>query len=298
MKISKWLCTLLCAVLLCAMPMTAFAAELDENSPSGSAVISAQVPSSHTLTVNADGASVFADNTIVDGTASLARQSTPTLLIRAESGRKLQAVTLDGIDITNKLKNGRFTLPKVITAHTLTVTTVEETIPSAVTYTVTGTVKQNGKPVSGITLELRSELKTFVTGSDGTFRFEKVESGHHSLTALKDGKVVGYAEFTLSDGSVELNYSVAEDGTVNITVPENTAAINLDINLTDDGILQIADVQAIKGTTPGGNSPQTGDTTNIYFWLIILCVSGLVVVTLSTKKNDRRKNNNGNIKGL
>ena len=39
--------------------------------------------------------------------------------------------------------------------------------PTQKTYTVVGTVTENGQPAAGITLELRSKLKTFVTGADG-----------------------------------------------------------------------------------------------------------------------------------
>ena len=161
---------LLITGLLLTMPLTVFAQTLDENNQSGSAVISAAVPSSHTLTVVSDGAQVFFNGIAVNDTVSLERQSTPQLLIRADSGRKITSVTLNGEDVTNQLVGGRLTLPKVI--------------------------------------------------SDGRLIV---------LTA------------------------------------------------------------AVKDTPPGGNSPQTGDNSNIYLWMILLAFSGgtLIIFFVMNRKNKK-----------
>ena len=113
--------------LLLTMPLTVFAQTLDENNQSGSAVISAAVPSSHTLTVVSDGAQVFFNGIALNNTVSPERQSTPQLLIRADSGHKITSVTLDGEDVTNRLVDGRLTLPKVISDGRLIVLTAAET---------------------------------------------------------------------------------------------------------------------------------------------------------------------------
>lgn len=124
----KYAFVLLIAGLLLTMPLTVFAQTLDENNQSGSAVISAAVPSSHTLTVVSDGAQVFFNGIAVNDTVSPERQSTPQLLIRADSGRKITSVTLDGEDVTNQLVGGRLTLPKVISDGRLIVLTAAETV--------------------------------------------------------------------------------------------------------------------------------------------------------------------------
>lgn len=124
----KYAFVLLIAGLLLTMPLTVFAQTLDENNQSGSTVISAAVPSSHTLTVVSDGAQVFFNGIAVNDTVSLERQSTPQLLIRADSGRKITSVTLDGEDITNRLVGGRLTLPKVISDGRLIVLTAAGTV--------------------------------------------------------------------------------------------------------------------------------------------------------------------------
>ena len=79
------------------------------------------MPSSHTLTVVSDSAQVFFNGIAVNDTVPLERQSTPQLLIRADSGRKITSVTLDGEDVTNRLVGGRLTLPKVISDRRLIV---------------------------------------------------------------------------------------------------------------------------------------------------------------------------------
>ena len=131
MKKIKCAFVLLITGLLLTVPLTVFAQTLDENNQSGSTVISAAVPSSHTLTVVSDGAQVFFNGIAVNDTVPLERQSTPQLLIRADSGRKITSVTLDGEDVTNRLVGGRLTLPKVISDGRLIVLTaaVKDTPP-------------------------------------------------------------------------------------------------------------------------------------------------------------------------
>lgn len=128
MKKIKCAFVLLITGLLLTMPLTVFAQTLDENNQSGSTVISAAVPSSHTLTVVSDGAQVLFNEIAVNDTVSLERQSTPQLLIRADSGHKITSVTLNGEDVTNQLVGGRLTLPKVISDGRLIVLTAAETV--------------------------------------------------------------------------------------------------------------------------------------------------------------------------
>lgn len=237
-------------LLLCSMSMTAFANE---------ATIETIVPDSHTITVTADGADVFC-NGESGNLFTVERLSEPTLLIRAASGKEITKIQLNGENITAKVEGGYYTLEPIYEDKTLTVETKDAPTAQGETYTLQGTVIRNGQPVKDITMELRSTLKTDVTDKDGKFSFSNVECGKHSLTAIENGKIVGYVEFVLTEGS-EVNMSLS-DGVYTLTVNKNDIGINLTLNLSDDDTMNIASVTGIKTDEKpgGGNQIDTSDT--------------------------------------
>lgn len=183
----------LCIMLLGMTAISASAATLDNANKDGAMTISAEVPSTHKITVaNTDGGAEVIYNQAVGSVFTVERLSKPKLTVRAKSGYAIKSVKLGETDITAQLISGSITLEAIYEDKTLTVVTeATESNPNEQTYTVKGKVTQNGNPVGDVTLELRgSSLKTAVTGNDGTFQFDKVETGHHSLTAIMDGKIV------------------------------------------------------------------------------------------------------------
>lgn len=259
----KMMTLLLSFLLLCSMSMTAFAEE---------ATITATVPDRHTVTVTADGAEVFC-NGQSGSRFSVDRLSEPTLLIRAESGKEITQIRLNGEDITDQVKGGYYTLEPIYENKTLTVETRDAPAAQGRAYTVQGTVNRNGQPVKDITVELRSSLKTDVTDRDGKFSFGDVECGKHSLTAVENGKIVGYVEFVLADGRA-VNLSLSE-GIYAVTADRNKIGINLTLNLADDGTMSIAGVTGVQDSeNQGGTGPQTADSSMVWLWAALLLVSG------------------------
>ncbi len=255
---------LLSLLLLCSMSIAAFA----ENT-----TITTTVPDSHTLTVTADGAEVFCNGQ--EGSRfTVDRLSKPTVLIRAESGKEITQVLLNNEDITSQIKGGYYTLAPVYEDKALTVTTKDAPVPQGKIYTLKGTVKRNGDPVAGITLELRSTLKTDVTDKDGTFSFEDVECGKHSLTALENGKIVGYTEFVLNKGGT-VDFYLAENGVYTVTADQNEIGIDLTLNLNDDSTMNIEKIDSVKKSESPGetNIPNTGDSTNLLLWLVLTLIA-------------------------
>ena len=274
---------LLSLLLLCSMSMTVFAKEV---------TITTTVPDSHTISVTADGADVFC-NEQSGNQFTVDRLSEPTLLIRAESGREITQIRLNGEDITNQLKGGFYTLKPIYENKTLTVVTGDAPAAQGKTYTVQGTVRRNGQPVEGVTIELRSILKTDVTDKDGKFSFSNVECGKHSLTAIENGKIIGYTEFVLAEGSA--TDSSLSNGIYTVTANKNEIGINLMLNLEDDGIMSIASVTGIQASgKPGGgnqgstNSPQTGDNTNQLLWLVLMFLAFAGIVATFAYGRKRR----------
>ena len=94
---------LLCFLLLCTYSVTAFAAEPEAEETN--TVISVTVPDSHKITVTADSARVFYEG--VSGEEfTVERLGEPRLLIRAESGKVIKSVMINGEDVTEELHGG------------------------------------------------------------------------------------------------------------------------------------------------------------------------------------------------
>ena len=274
---------LLCFLLLCTCSVTAIAAEPEAEETN--TVISVTVPDSHKITVTADSARVFYEGVSGDS-FTVERLSTPRLLIRAESGKVIKTVMLNGEDVTAELHGGYLDLAPVYEDKVITVTAEDEPVARDETYTVKGKVTLNGQPLSEVDLELRSTLKTTKTDSSGNFVFTDVEPGEHSLTALKEGKVIGYLSFELKKDN-KADVALLEDGTYTVSVDQNGAGVELHLVLNEEkGTL--APTEAVTVQKP--STPQTGDNTNLSWWWLLLILSATCIVALETYRRKKQVN--------
>ena len=264
---------LLCFLLLCTCSVTAFAAEPEAEETN--TVISVTVPDSHKITVTAENATVFYAG--VSGEEFIEeRLSEPRLLIRAESGKVIKSVMINGEDVTEELHGGYLDLAPVYEDKVITVTTEDEPVAPKETYTAKGKVTLNGQPLSEVDLELRSTLKTTKTDSSGNFVFTDVEPGQHSLTALSDGKVIGYLSFELKKDS-KSDVVLLEDGTYTVSIDQNGAGVELHLVLNEEkGTL--APTEAVTVQKP--STPQTGDNTNLSWWWLLAVLGATCIVAL------------------
>ena len=271
---------LLCFLTLCMCSVTAFAAE--SKAEETNTVISVTVPDSHKITVTADSAQVFYEG--VSGEEFIVeRLSGPRLLIRAESGKVIKTVMLNDVDVTAFLHGGYLDLTPVYEDKEITVTTEDEPVAPKETYTVKGKVTLNGQPLAEVDLELRSTLKTTKTDKNGNFVFADVEPGKHSLTALRDGKVIGYLSFELKKDS-KTDVVLLDDGTYTVSVAENGAGVELHLVLNEEkGTL--APTEAVTVQKP--STPQTGDNTNLSWWWLLLILSVTCIVVLETYRRKK-----------
>ena len=228
----KKLAGLLCALaLLCGFCLPVWANDTQ------SATITATVPAAHTLTVQGEGVQVFCNGQ--SGTSfTVERLSRPQLLLHAESGKTITQVLLNGQDITAAVQGGRYTPEPVYQELSLVVITRDAAATAGDTYTLTGRVTRSGTPVQGITLELRSTLKTTVTDADGRFTFTDVPCGKHSLTALENGNLAGYPEFILFEDA-NTNFSL-NNGVYHVAVNKSEAGVDLALHLTDTDAMELA----------------------------------------------------------
>ncbi|NLA77192.1 MAG: carboxypeptidase regulatory-like domain-containing protein [Clostridiales bacterium] len=288
----RCICALLCLLLLGSLALPVTAATLDPNTGSGSVIITAQVPYEHTITVVTDGGAevLLGDNAADRFTVD--RLSSPELIIRGQKNHVIKSAFLNGEDITAAIDNGFYLFSPVFEDKTLTLITEKSTPPDNLRFTVKGTVTQNGKPVKDVELELRSEPKTDTTDRNGAFRFEDVESGHHSLTALLGGKIVGYMEFELVSGAAEVNFSIADGGVTEIKIPDDTATIDLILKLSDDEDnreISIADVKTQQTRPDPDAPPPTGSSGGLQLWLALLGISTGVLAVTGVAEKKRKK---------
>ena len=272
---------LLCFLLLCTCSVTAFAAEPEAEETN--TVISVTVPDSHKITVTAENAKVFYEG--VSGEEfTVERLSEPRLLIRAESGKVIKSVMINGEDITEELHGGYLDLAPVYEDKVITVTTEDEPVAPKDTYTVKGKVTLNGQPLSEVDLELRSTLKTTKTDSSGSFVFTEVDPGKHSLTALKDEKVIGYLSFELKKDN-KADVALLEDGTYTVSIDQNGAGVELHLVLNEEAGT-LAPTEAVTVQKP--STPQTGDNTNLSWWWLLLILSATCIVVLETYRRKKK----------
>ena len=267
---------LLCFLTLCTCSVTAFAAEPEAEETN--TVISVTVPDSHKITVTAENAKVFYEG--VSGEEFIVeRLSEPRLLIRAESGKVIKSVMINGEDVTEELHGGYLDLDAVYEDKEITVTAEDETVARDETYTVKGKVTLNGQPLEGVDLELRSTLKTTKTDKNGKFVFTDVEPGEHSLTALSDSKVIGYLSFELKKDN-KADVALLEDGTYTVSIDQNGAGVELHLVLNEEAGT-LAPTEAVTVQKP--STPQARDNTNLSWWWWLLAVlSATCIVALET----------------
>jgi hypothetical protein len=223
---------LLCFLLLCicAVPVLGATVQGPEEKEEDVGV-STTVPKTHKIAVTADSARVFYEGVSGDS-FTVERLSTPRLLIRAESGKVIKTVMLNGVDVTADLHSGYLDLAPIYEDKAITITTEDEPAAPEDTYTVSGKVTLNGQPLANVDLELRSTLKTAKTDENGYFTFEDVEPGKHSLTALSESRVIGYLSFDLKEDA-ESDVSLLEDGTYTVSIDQSGAGVELNLVLNE-----------------------------------------------------------------
>ena len=273
---------LLCILLLCMCSATAFAKEPDDEITDTE--ISASVPDTHKISITADGTEVFYEG-ISGEEFVVERLSKPRLLIRAESGKEINSVTLNGTDVTDLLYGGYLELDPVYQDQVIVATSTAAQADSQDSYTVKGKVTLNGRPLPGVKLELRSTLKTTKTDDDGNFTFTGAEPGKHSLTALKDGKVIGYLSFTLKRDT-KADVLLAEDGIYTVSVDQNSAGVELHLELHEGkGVLVPTDATTVQKPT----LPQEKVSTSFFWWLLLLILVACCIVAFEVYRRKKQK---------
>ena len=192
---------------------------------------------------------------------------------------------INGKDVTKELHGGYLDLDSVYEDKEITVTVEDEPAARDETYTVKGKVTLNGRPLAETQLELHcSTLKTTKTDKNGNFVFTDVESGEHSLTALIDGKVIGYLSFELKKDN-KADVALLDDGTYTVSIDQNGAGVELHLVLNEEaGIL--APTEAVTVLKP--STSQKGDKTSLSWWWLLLILIAICIVVLETYRRKKK----------
>lgn len=271
----------LAAFLLCLGLLSAglFPASARAAAQGGSAVISTTVPDSHPLTVRGEHLQVWLGGQ-KGGQFDLERLSEPTLLLQPEDGYKVTRVTLNGVDITARLRAGHVTLGPVYEALALAVETQAAPSNPGSSHDISGTVTdENGTPIPGATVEIGG--KTDVTDETGSFQIPDVPDGYHTVTITDpEGNRIGYTEVEIGAGA--LGVVQTSDGRFAFTSPEG-AGLSLTLMVTGPGGIV---VHGLTDTTPDGpeRSPQTGDAGRPALWGGTLLLSGAALLALLPRR--------------
>ena len=173
-------------------------------------------------------------------------------------------------------------------------------------------VDKDGKAIADKIVEIHSVVQTGRTDENGSFQFNSVEFGKHTIFVKdENGNITAQREFNIVLGTpltLNGNEIVAENGSV------FTLRMQLDgdeltfLNIEDGNKAPVVDTDKNEGidigegdktdtipdTDAGNNqgnvsSPQTGDNSNLALWYTLLFASlgGLIVTTYSGVK--RRK---------
>lgn len=288
---------LLALLLLCGMSVTAYADEV---------TITTTVPERHTVTVVADGGDIVINGHVCGASVQVERQTEQTYWIIPDGGNTLEALYYNGEDVTDQVRGGVFTAPALIADATLKV--VFKAAPPAQTdeeYDIGGTVTdEDGNPVPGATVDIGGNTGT--TDEDGNFLIEDVPPGTWPIVITdEDGNIIGIGEITIEEpGSGDLTIEVDENGNPVITPGQDTENIDITLGIGDDGVISVMgakDTTQPKPDAPkdpdkpgnsnkpgssGGNSPQTGDSSHIWLWFILLILSctGLMGTIIYNRK--------------
>ena len=151
--------------------------------------------------------------------------------------------------------------------------------PSADYVTFSGyIVDADGKAMSGVIVEMHSEVQTTTTDSNGYFKFDKVEIGSHTIyVKTANGDILASKSFNIVKTASE---KTSENDIV--CAPDSALSLNITI---DDDQMRFADVNAGDSSqSDGENVPDTSNVINtalLYMMAASICIMAISICVKS-----------------
>ena len=272
----KALALLLCLLLACGCCLPALAA--DGAGQSGM-TLSTLVPDTHAVQVHYNqGGYVMVNGALCeDGcTLTVPRHSQLELSLIAQKGYRVESVLVNGVDVTESVINGAYTIPSVSRDTEVTVTFRARSAAEEVSA-----VDVSGKVYRGEAVLPGAEVNLDF-GTDGSYLLAGLEDGRHYVEILVDGKVVGRTQFVLEAADVnETVVDTLSDGTQRVQYPKGTEKVYLDFIVNADGSITIrpGEEPVTSPITPPDVQPEIpdlGDSLLLLFLLLMAFGAGMV----------------------
>lgn len=279
------------------------------------------VPEYHTVTIEADGGKISANGSVCGDALQVNRHDEQSYWILPDSGKVLEALYYNGVDVTDQVKNGVFTALSISDdAELKAVFKDAPVVNSDKTYDITGTLTdEKGNPISGVVVDIGG--KTGKTDENGNFTVKDVPSGTHTVIITdENGKIIGHTQLTIRESDDSgLTLTTDENGIYVIKHESSTNTIVLDLKLGDDGVISIGsarDASSDDNSTKEDDSstqddsntkednstqddssaakddaaasPQTGNDVDSRIWLILLFAGAAILPVYTAIKKHRK----------
>lgn len=248
--------------------------------------LSTLVPDTHAVQVHYNqGGYVMVNGALCeDGcTLTVPRHSQLELSLIAQKGYRVESVLVNGVDVTESVINGAYTIPSVSRDTEVTVTFRARSAAEEVSAVdVSGKVYRGGAVLPGAEVNLDFGTVKVVSGQDGSYLLAGLEDGRHYVEILVDGKVVGRTQFVLEAADVnETVVDTLSDGTQRVQYPKGTEKVYLDFIVNADGSITIrpGEEPVTSPITPPDVQPEIpdlGDSLLLLFLLLMAFGAGMV----------------------
>lgn len=211
--------------------------------------------------------------------------------------------TMDGVDVTDKISNNEYTITADNKEHTLVATDKAGNVTAykiTVYKNYTVTYKINGETIG---------TETVGHGKDATLPVIPAKEGYDQTAPIwdKNGKAITadteiHAVYTVNEYTITF---MAENGVYKTLTYKHGETVTMPTVPTKDGYtvqwettidkaMGDATVKAVYNEIPATekpNSPQTGDTANLWLWVALLFVSSIAIITQTvySKKEKSRE---------
>ncbi len=236
-------------------------------------------------------------NVMIDGIAYsekyYTKKSNLSLVIIPNAGYKTKSIQFNNDNIG---LNGGFNSLMMSKKNKLKIIYEKDKNELLKTFSLSGKILNNNVPVAGAKVVLHSNEQITYSSSDGSYKFNNVEYGFHSLSIFIDDLLVGYKELEFINNKV--NDVLQINGNIDkITFEQNTVELKMDVLMHDDKTLTLFNISNYRlGDVNLDNLVNINDLINFRKYLIGSIDFNDMAMKLADVNKDNKININDIIK--
>ena len=166
--------------------------------------------------------------------------------------------------------NGGFNTVNLSKKNKLKVFYEKDEVISEKTFSISGKVLNNNTPVAGAKVVLHSTEKISYTSADGSYNFNDVEFGFHTLSIFIDDLLVGYKEFEVFNKKVSNVIQITGSKDI-IEFDQSTVELRMNLLMNDDMTLKLSNISNSRlGDVNLDNLVNISDLINLREYLVDL----------------------------